>query len=62
MNGQAVVLKNKDSYIFVDILDFYSFDTSTARGSSVDMTVNGIKAEFTTPLHDGDVISLSWKD
>lgn len=62
VNGQAVVLKNKDSYIFVDILDFYSFDTSTARGSSVDMTVNGIKAEFTTPLHDGDVISLSWKD
>lgn len=62
VNGQAVVLKNKDSYAFVDILDVYSFDTSQARGSSVDMTVNGIPAEWTTPLSDGDMIGLYWKD
>lgn len=62
VNGQVVILKNKNNYIFVDILDFYSFDTSKAGGSSVTMTVNGVTAEFTTPLHDGDIIGLYWKD
>jgi cell division protein FtsA len=62
VNDQTVILKNKYNYLFVDILDFYPFDTKTAGGTDVEMTVNGIPAEFMTPLHEGDKVSLFWKN
>lgn len=61
VNDEPVLLKNKPSYIFVDILDFYPFDTSRAGGTDIDMSVNGVKADFTTPLHVGDMVKLCWK-
>jgi len=60
VNGQAVLLKNKLSYIFVDILDVYPFDTSRALGSEVVLTVNGEPADFTTPLREGDAVTIGW--
>ncbi len=61
VNGRPVTLKGKAAYCFVDILDFYPFDVSTAHGQNVIMQINGEKAEFTSPLSAGDVIDLYWK-
>ena len=62
VNGTQVTLSGKASYIFVDILDFYPFDTSTAGGSSIIMTVNGLEATFSTPIRDGEQVELYWKE
>ncbi len=61
VNGKAVTLKGKSSYVFVDILDFYPFDVSVAHGETVVMQINGEKAEFTTKVTAGDIIDLYWK-
>lgn len=61
VNGETVVLSGKESYIFVDILDFYAFDTSVAKGTTIITKVNGIDGSFTTPISDGDSIELGWK-
>lgn len=61
VNGETVVLSGKESYIFVDILDFYPFDTSTAGGTAIVTKVNGTDETFTTPISDGDSIELGWK-
>ncbi len=61
VNGTVVNLTGKKSYIFVDLLDFYPFDTSKTGGSEVVMTINGNKAGFTDPINDGDIIELYWK-
>ena len=61
VNGQAVALSGKDSYIFVDILDFYPFDTSVMGGRDLIMTVNDEKAEFSTPVNEGDIIEMYWE-
>lgn len=60
INDTAVKLSGKDSYIFVDILDFYFFDTKVAQGNSLILKVNGESAEFTTEIHDGDITELYW--
>ncbi len=62
INNQSVTLSNKESYIFVDIFDFYPFDLTKIGGSELIITLNGEKAEFTTPLKQNDVIELFWKE
>ena len=61
VNGTMVKLTGKKEYTFVDILDFYPFDVSRPHGETVVMQVNGEKAEFTTPVQNGDSIDLYWK-
>lgn len=61
VNTEVVNLSGKSSYIFVDILDFYQFNTSKAGGKEVVMTINGNPATFTDPIKDGDIIDLYWK-
>ena len=61
VNGRPVTLKGKSSYYFVDILDFYPFDVSTAHGQTVITQINGEKADFSSLIHAGDVIDLYWK-
>lgn len=60
VNKTAVTLKNKPSYKFVDVLDFYPFDLSKMGGKELYMAVNGIKAGFSEPLKDGDSVDLYW--
>lgn len=60
VNGDPVVLKNKKSYILVDVLDFYPFDLSVARGNRLETLVNGVSSDFTTPVHEGDEIKIYW--
>ncbi len=61
VNTKVVNLSGKTSYIFVDILDFYPFDTKKAGGTEVVMTINGNPASFTDSIKDGDIIDLYWK-
>lgn len=61
VNRTPVTLKGKDKYIFVDVLDNYPFDTSTAGGLELIMTINGEKATFATGIKDGDILELYWK-
>lgn len=60
VNKQLVTLSGKPRYIFVDILDFYSFDMSKLGGKELIMTVNGEKAEFSDEIYDGAVVEMYW--
>lgn len=61
VNHNPVALRGKESYCFVDVLDFYPFDSSKAHGDEVVMTRNGEKAAFTDKLDAGDELELYWK-
>lgn len=61
VNGTVVRLKNKKEYIFVDILDFYPFDTSILKGKELIKTINDEPCEFTSKIVDGDEIKLYWR-
>lgn len=59
VNDTPVYLSGKTSYVVVDILDFYSFDMTTYRGSLV-IEINGKEADFTSSIRQGDRIRLAW--
>lgn len=61
INNTPVILKNKNRYIFVDILDFYPFDTSVAGGTELVTTINGERCDFTGVINNGDVLEIYWK-
>lgn len=62
VNGEAITLSNKSSYIFVDILDVYDFDPAAGAGRQLVQTVNGVNGEFTTRIHNGDEIQIYWEE
>ncbi len=62
INGQPVRLTGKDSYIFVDIFDFYEFDLSQSKGRAVITNLNGKNAVYTAQLNAGDRIELGWQE
>lgn len=62
VNDSAVELRNKHSYILVDVLDFYPFNTKEAKGSKLVTKINEIIADFTHPIQDGDEIEIYWAD
>ena len=62
INNKPIKLTKKIKYIFVDIFDFYTFDLSKARESELVIKLNGIQAEFTSPLQENDIMELYWKE
>jgi hypothetical protein len=62
VNDQPVHLTGKDSYIFVDIFDFYKFNLSEANGRAVITNLNGQNAVYTAQLNAGDHIELGWRE
>ena len=62
VNGETVELMGKESYIFVDIFDRITFDLNAGHGRAIVTMVNGMTAEFSQPLHDGDRVELYWKE
>lgn len=62
INGNTVVLTGKQSYILVDILDVYPFDTSVATDKRLIITLNGEKADFTSAITESDTIGLYWEE
>ena len=62
VNGEAVELSGKETYIFVDIFDRITFDLQKGRGRAIVTLINGREAQFSEELHDGDKIELYWKE
>lgn len=62
VNDTEIVLRDKSEYIFVDIYNYYEFNTESAKGKKVVTKINGKECSFADVLHDGDVIDLFWKD
>lgn len=60
VNGDPVVLKNKKEYILVDVLDFYPFDLSVAKGNRLETLINGVSSDFTSPVHENDEVKIYW--
>ena len=60
VNQVPVHLLGKKEYTFVDILDFYPFNTSSLQGTRIVCKKNGIFADFFTPVAEGDVLELFW--
>ena len=60
--GTSVTLSNKEAYVFVDILDFYPFDTTVVGGSAIVTKINGMDATFSSEIRSGDQIELYWKE
>ncbi|WP_167956282.1 cell division protein FtsA [Anaerosporobacter faecicola] len=62
VNGQRITLKGKERYIFVDILDFYEFDMTVAKGTTLILKVNNQSADFSSAIENEDVIDLYWEE
>jgi len=61
VNGSTVSIRNINrKMIFVDIFDHIEFDISRPQGI-LELTLNGVKANYTDLLKSGDVISLNWR-
>ncbi len=60
VNQTSVTLENKPEYVFVDIFDYYPFDTKTAAGDELITKVNGVSCGFFEPVREGDFIEIFW--
>ena len=61
VNGSPIVMTGKKSYCFVDIFDYIDFDTSRMQGTGIATLVNGMVAQYTQELHNGDKVDVYWK-
>ena len=62
VNGDPVTLTGKADYIYVDVFDRINFDLSKPQGKMVETLINGRKAQYIEPLHNGDELEIFWKD
>ncbi len=62
VNGTPITLTGKSNYVFVDIFDKYEFDLKTIKGTTLVQELDGKPAEHFSPLHDGAVIGIYWKE
>lgn len=60
VNGTPVTLSGKAEYTFVNVLDFYPFNTASMQGNRIVCKRNGIPADFFTPVFEGDKLDLYW--
>ncbi|MBR4344825.1 MAG: rod shape-determining protein [Lachnospiraceae bacterium] len=60
VNQVPVHLLGKKEYTFVDVLDFYPFNTSSLQGTRIVCKKNGAVADFFTPVGSNDVLELFW--
>jgi len=61
VNTTPVVLRGKQEYKVVDILDVYPFDLTVVGGTEVVLKKNGEKTDFAQPLDENDEILLYWE-
>ncbi|MHB8172520.1 MAG: hypothetical protein ACYDG6_13435, partial [Thermincolia bacterium] len=63
VNGKEVFISASiDNLMFLDIFNHVNFSTNPPeKGAVLVMEVNGNKAEFTTPIRQGDKLVLQWK-
>lgn len=60
VNNEEVTLKGKEGYMFVDIFNFYDFDTANVKGETLILTLNGEKAAYTDLIKEKDIIEVRW--
>ena len=58
--AEITVLTGRSKFIVSDLFTLIDVKRQAAPGASLQMTVNGKSATFTTPLHHGDQVSLAW--
>lgn len=62
VNGTDITLTGKESYIFVDIFDKYEFDLKNVGGTKLIQKIDGKEAEHFSPLHQGAIVEIYWKE
>lgn len=62
VNNLPVSLNGKEDYVFVDIFDYIDFDLSASNGRAIVTKINGLDAQYTQILADGDRIEIYWKE
>ena len=60
VNGEAVKLSGKSSYVFVDVFDKIAFDLKNPGGVLVATARNGFRAEYSETIEDGDELLVKW--
>lgn len=60
INGDIVILKGKQEYIFVDIFNYIEFDLTMSKGSLY-LRLNGKSAGYYDKLSHKDVIEIGWE-
>ncbi|MDA8235854.1 MAG: cell division protein FtsA [Clostridia bacterium] len=61
-NEEVIIPGGMDNLLFLDIFNHVNFSTNPPqKGAILVMEVNGDKAEFTTPIGQGDRLVLQWK-
>jgi len=62
VNGDAVQMpKTKNEMVFVDIFDHIAFDLTKPKGILV-LKLNGLRANYSDTLKEGDVIDIYWNN
>ncbi|MBP5564854.1 MAG: rod shape-determining protein [Lachnospiraceae bacterium] len=62
VNNQKVILKDKEEYVFVEVVDHIDFDLKNPKGTVLITNINGRKAEFLEPIKTGDIIEIYWEE
>ena len=62
VNGTNITLTGKKSYVFVDIFDKYEFDLKNVGGTKLIQKIDGKEAEHFSPLHQGAIVEIYWKE
>ncbi|MCR5746971.1 MAG: pilus assembly protein PilM [Lachnospiraceae bacterium] len=61
VNDALITLKGKNRYIFVDVFDYIDFDLTTPHGKMVVTKKNGMRAEYSEYLKEGDRLDIYWE-
>ncbi len=62
VNGAPVILRGKQSFVFVDVFDAIDFDLTPVRGKMIVTLLNGKQAQYMENIHDGDNIEIYWEE
>ncbi|GAA0721791.1 cell division protein FtsA [Clostridium malenominatum] len=60
-NGEKILLKGKENYVFVDIFDYIDIDLTRVQGT-LRLKLNGENAEYHSKLSQGDNIEARWEN
>ncbi|MBR1523734.1 MAG: cell division protein FtsA [Lachnospiraceae bacterium] len=61
VNDEDVTLTGKTGYVFVDVFDHIDFDLSKPHGKMVITKKNGMRAEYSERIKDGDRLEIYWE-
>lgn len=61
VNDELVTLSGKVNYVFVDVFDYIDFDLKTPHGKMVITKKNGMRAEYSERISNGDRLDIYWE-